>query len=122
MDFTIQQKVIGLYALMPEEINIREIKRIKLHNWFYQRKKEDSSIFGDLKFNWDGPYPSSKHIDYINSTLKTVASLSKNLYDFCKDYFNENMKPRMNKKELDRMERLSKSLFDFLSSNQPLLF
>ncbi len=117
MDFTTQQKVIGLYALMPEEINLREINRVKLHDWFYQRKKQDPSMFENLKFNWDGSYPLSKEIDYINSTLKTVAGLSRNLCDFCKNYFNEKMKPKINEKELDEMKRLSKSLFDFLSSN-----
>ncbi len=117
MDFTTQQNVIGLYALMPEKINLRKINRANLHNWFYQRKKEDSSMFRDLKFNWDGSYPLSKEIDYINSTLRTVVGLSGNLCDFCKNYFNEKMRPKINEKELDEIGRLSKSLFDFLSSN-----
>ena len=117
MDFTTQQKVIGLYALMSEEINLRKINRANLHEWFYQRKKEKPSMFGNLKFNWDESYPLSKEIDYINSTLKRVAGLSENLCDFCKNYFNERMKPKINEKELDEIRRLSKSLFDFLSSN-----
>ena len=110
MDFTIQQKVIGLYALMPEEINIREIKRENLHNWFYQRKKQGSPIFENLKFNWDRHYPLSKDIYHINSTLKTVVGLSKDFNDFCRNYFNENMKPFMNKSEINKMRKLRKPI------------
>ena len=122
MDFTTQQNVIGLYSLMPKEDMI--INRRNLQEWFYEQKENNQDFFCDLKFDWDGEYPVSKEIDYIQSILRSVNYLQFNLIkgnyrisDWCRGYFERNMKPKMNEKELDEIGRLSKSLFDFLSSN-----
>ena len=121
MEFTLQQNIIGLYALMPRD-NIK-IEIRKLHEWFYEQKQENPDIFGSLRFDWDGRHPTCKNIDYIHSTLRTIGFLKRDFFeknsytisDSCRDYFERKMKPFTDKPKTDKIKRLSKSLFDALS-------
>lgn len=119
MELTTQQKVISIYSQMLNDLLVYTSQIRFIHGWFYEQIKGKHKFLEseDLKFEWDRSYPYSKDLDHINSILRIVAGPNGSIRDFCREYFEREVKQGLDIPEVQEIKKLSESLESYLKEN-----